>query len=159
MNIYKNFLSKQDFKKIKSFIMGNHFPWYYSDGVIDEDDKYDQFVYTFIAQKGIINCPQNMLDLITPLLSKIKHKKYIRVKANLLLKTPEIVEQGYHIDQLEGETCVFYLNTCNGYTKFKNGKKIKSEENKLVRFKSTLEHTGSSCTDKKRRVVINFNYV
>ena len=159
MNIYKNFLSKQDFKNIKSVIMGNNFPWYYSNGVIDEDDQYDQFVYTFIKNKSIINCPQNMLDLITPLLSKIKHKKYLRVKANLLLKTSEIVEQGYHIDQLEGETCVFYLNTCNGYTKFKNGKKIKSEENKLVRFKSTLEHTGSSCTDKKRRVVINFNYV
>ena len=159
MNIYKNFLSKEDFKNIKSVIMGNYFPWYYSNGVIDEDDQYDQFVYTFIKNKSIINCPQNMLDLITPLLSKIKHKKYLRVKANLLLKTSEIVEQGYHIDQLEGETCVFYLNTCNGYTKFKNGKKIKSEENKLVRFKSTLEHTGSSCTDKKRRVVINFNYV
>ena len=50
MNIYKNFLSKKDFKKIKSFIMGNHFPWYYSDGVIDEDDKYDQFVYTYRSE-------------------------------------------------------------------------------------------------------------
>ena len=159
MNTYKNFLEKKDFNKIQSFIMSNIMPWYYSDGVIDEDDKYDQFVYTFIKDGSIINCPQNMIDLITPLLSKIKHKKFLRVKANLLIKTPEIVEQGYHIDKLKGETCVFYLNTCNGYTKFKNGKKIKSEENKLIKFKSTLEHTGSSCTDKKRRVVINFNYV
>ena len=51
-----------------------------------------------------------------------------------------------------------YLDNSNGYTKFKNGKKIKSEENKYVEFDSSLKHTGTSCTDKKRRVVINFNY-
>ena len=40
----------------------------------------------------------------------------------------------------------------------KTVKKIISEENKLIEFNSALEHTGSSCTDKSRRVVINFNY-
>ena len=38
------------------------------------------------------------------------------------------------------------------------GKKIKSEENKYVEFDSSLKHTGTTCTDQKRRVVINFNY-
>ena len=56
------------------------------------------------------------------------------------------------------ETGVLYMNNCNGYTKFKNGEKVLSEENKYVEFNSNLEHTGSSCTDEKRRVVINFNY-
>ena len=63
-----------------------------------------------------------------------------------------------HIDQPKGKTGIFYINTCNGYTKFKNGEKIKSEKNKYVEFDSILEHTGSSCTDEKRRIVINFNY-
>ena len=34
-----------------------------------------------------------------------------------------------------------------------------SEENKIVTFDSDIEHTGSSCTNKKRRIVINFNYL
>ena len=41
----------------------------------------------------------------------------------------------------------------------KTGEKIKSEENKYVEFNSTIEHTGSSCTNQNRRIVINFNYV
>ena len=63
-----------------------------------------------------------------------------------------------HIDKLEGNTSIFYINKCNGYTKFKNGKKFKSEENKLIEFNSKFEHTGSSCTDENRRIVLNINY-
>ena len=63
-----------------------------------------------------------------------------------------------HTDQEKGTTGIFYVNTCNGYTRFKNNKIIKSKENTYIEFDSTLEHTGASCTDKKRRVVINFNY-
>ena len=36
--------------------------------------------------------------------------------------------------------------------------KIYSEENKYIEFNSKTKHSGSSCTDKKIRVVINFNY-
>ena len=50
------------------------------------------------------------------------------------------------------------LNTCNGYTKFKKSGKVKSVANRMVIFDSNLEHQGVTCTDKKRRVVINFNY-
>ena len=35
---------------------------------------------------------------------------------------------------------------------------IKSEENKYVEFDCNLKHTGSTSTDEKRRIVINFNY-
>ena len=56
-------------------------------------------------------------------------------------------------------TAIFYLNTCNGYTKFrKSGKKIKTVANRMVIFDSNLEHAAFSQTDEKVRVVINFNY-
>ena len=73
-------------------------------------------------------------------------------------RTETLKEYAYHIDQPKGKTGIFYINNCNGYTKFKNGKKILSEENKYIEFNSKTKHTGSSCTDEKRRVVINFNY-
>ena len=98
------------------------------------------------------------MNIINIVLSKIKYNKLTAVKANLLTKTKNIIEHGFHIDQNIGTTGILYLDNSNGYTKFENGKKIKSEENKYVEFDSTLKHTGSSCTDEKRRIVINFNY-
>jgi len=50
------------------------------------------------------------------------------------------------------------MNTNNGYTKFEDGTKIESVANRMVFFSSNMKHTGTSCTDEKIRVVINFNY-
>ena len=158
MNIYKNFLNKEEFKTIKSKIMGPHFPWYFFNGVNLRNDGFYQFSFLFLDEKGI-NCAPEFMRLINPILSRLKYKKLTAVKANLLTQTPETIEHGMHADKPRGTTCIFYVNKCNGYTRFKKGKKIKSEENKLIEFNSQLEHTGSSCTDEKRRVVINFNYV
>ena len=55
-------------------------------------------------------------------------------------------------------TSIFYINTNNGYTKFENGEKVESVANRMVTFSTNLKHTGTSCTDERTRVVINFNY-
>ena len=58
------------------------------------------------------------------------------------------------------KTAIFYVNSNNGYTIFKESKKkVRSVENRLVIFPSELEHCGGSCTDNKQRVVINFNFI
>ena len=51
------------------------------------------------------------------------------------------------------------MNTNNGYTKFEDGTKVESVANRLVTFPASMMHTGTSCTDKKIRIVINFNYM
>ena len=51
------------------------------------------------------------------------------------------------------KTGIFYLNTNDGYTKFKDGTIIKSEQNKYIEFDSELEHTRSTCTDSRYRIV------
>ena len=55
-------------------------------------------------------------------------------------------------------TSIFYVNTNNGYTKFEDGTKVESVANRMVIFPSNMKHIGTSCTDEKTRVVINFNY-
>ena len=159
MNLTKNFLKKDEFQKIESVIMGEKFPWYFSDQIIRTSKNKDdfQFTYSFIV-KGKINCSSDMMSILEPVLSKLKFKKINKIKANLLPRKNKIKEHGMHNDQNVGVTGILYINNCNGYTKFENGKKIKSEKNKYIEFNSTLKHTGSSCTDKQRRVVINFNY-
>tara|TARA_R100001132_G_C3199411_1_gene47541 strand:+ start:38 stop:535 length:498 start_codon:yes stop_codon:yes gene_type:complete len=162
MNTYKNFLPKKTFKKMQSYLMSDHFSWYFSN-CVSVGDNFFQFTYIFLNERGI-NCSEEMMNLIKPLLLKIGSNKFYHIKANLLTKTDNIVEHGFHTDydegckQFNGKTAVYYINTCDGYTKFKNGKKIKSEENKLIEFNTKIKHTGSSCTDKKRRVVLNLNY-
>ena len=157
MNIYKNFLSKTDFKVLESQMMGDTFPWYYNDAVINEDDGFFQFTYVFVVD-GKENCHPEVMKILKPILEKLKYKKMERIKANLLPKSEDIIEHGLHTDVDDMTTGIFYLNTCNGYTKFAGGKKIKSEKNKYVEFNSNTMHTGSTCSDEKRRVVINFNY-
>jgi len=158
MKIYKNFLPKNIFKKLKDNMTGEYFPWYFND-YINDNQKKDNFQFTFrFIEDGDYVCWGEWKNIMIPVLEKIKHKKINRVKANLLTRTNKIIEHGFHIDYDYGTTGILYLDNSNGYTKFENGKKIKSEENKYVEFNSTLKHTGSSCTDEKRRVVINFNY-
>ena len=57
-------------------------------------------------------------------------------------------------------TAILYFDDSNGYTKFeKDNKIVKSEQNKYLEFNASLKHTGSSCTDKLRRIVLNINYL
>ena len=145
------------FAEVKEKIMSDYFPWYFNDGVSYNNDKHFQFTFTFMDNTEKL-CADYIFKHIEPVVKKIKCNKINRIKANLLTKTKDIIEHDFHIDQPKGTTGILYINNCNGYTKFKNGKKIKSEENKYVEFDCNLKHTGSTVTDKKRRIVINFNY-
>ena len=50
MEIRDNFLSEDEFKKIKDFIIhSNHFPWFYLDGKVEENDGQFQFYHTFFT--------------------------------------------------------------------------------------------------------------
>ena len=98
MNIYKNFLKKDDFNIIQSVIMSDSMPWFFADGVNKKNNKDFQFTFNFILPGGIINCSQDMLKLLNPFLNKLGKIKFNKVKANLLLKNNKIIEHGMHID-------------------------------------------------------------
>jgi hypothetical protein len=158
VKIQDNFLPKEVFNSIKNTMIGVDFDWYYSNAITDEklDRKEFQFVHMFY------HCgkPRQSFVVIEPLIQKIMPFSLVRAKANLLTVTNEIVTYDFHKDFLRDNltTAVFYVNTCNGYTLFKDGTKVESVENRLVSFDSSLEHTGTSCTDENVRVVINLNY-
>jgi|TARA_R100000149_G_C5775490_1_gene73885 hypothetical protein len=162
MNIYNNYLPQKDFKNIQSYLISEKMTWSFINGVNHIGDGFFKFTYVFLDRDGIQN--NNMIDIINPILTKINPKKFYSIKANLLTKTNNIVEHGLHTDfdkgadAYDGKTAVYYINTCNGYTKFENNSKIKSDENKFVEFDTKLKHTSSSCTDEKTRIVINLNY-
>lgn len=159
MNIYKNFLPDNVFKTLRDNMMGDYFPWYFNEYIVDENETGSNFQFTFtFIRDGRQSCWGKWFDIIKPVIDNIKHVKMNRIKANLLVRTNKIIQHAYHTDQEKGTTGILYLDNSNGYTMFKNNKKIISEENKFVEFNSTLKHAGSTCTDKKRRMIINFNY-
>lgn len=159
IKVVDNFLSDQTFNTLQKTILGNNFDWYYNNYINHESEtnKVFQFIHFFLNTNG----GGASFNVIEPILNIIKPTSLLRIKANLLTKTNNIVINEFHKDfnnKNNLTTAIYYINTCNGYTLFKDGTKIESVANRFVSFDSTLEHTGTSCTDKNIRVVINFNY-
>lgn len=158
MKVIDNFLDQQSFKSIQDLMLDNNFDWYYSNAITDEhlDRKEFQFIHIFYLHGS----PRKSYSVIDPIIRKINPFCLVRAKANLLTITPEIRQYDFHKDFLRDNltTAIFYINTCNGYTLFKDGTKVESVANRLVAFDSGMEHTGTSCTDENIRVVINLNY-
>ena len=157
VKVIENCLSKENFNFIKEKIYSKYFCWFLNSGISYQNDGNIQFIHTFYNDNKI-NSPffvnlKSIVEILNPL-------SIIRVKANLLTKTDKIIKHGLHIDQnFKCKTAIFYINTNNGFTEFEDETKILSEENKLVIFDNFLKHTGTSCTDKNERIVINFNYI
>ena len=164
IEVYDNFLENPIFQTISERIMGSYFHWSYTDWIIDEDkricDELDNHqMYSLIYDD---NEPRNnTFDLMKPILihEKVNCKSIIKIKANLSFRTQEKIIHGHHVDlPYECKTAILYLNTNDGGTIFKDGREVGSIANRMVIFNSQLEHTGTTCTDKKTRVVLNFNY-
>ena len=158
MKIINNFIENKKFKVLQENVTDFYFPWYLQKGVNYNEDGYYQFTHNFIQDEKTVS---DFTIILKPIFDILEAKKIIRVKLNLLNKTETIIEHGFHIDTDAGVDCytgILYLNTNNGYTKFKDNTIINSEENKFIEFNSTTQHTGSSCTDKNYRIVLNLNY-
>jgi hypothetical protein len=158
LEIIDNFLSDKKFNLIKSSLLCEYMPWYFNDYLVYKNDGLYQFTHTFYGKKlgGIVS---DYFSIFDECIAKLKINELLRIKANLNPKTVFHRNTGYHIDIPNVKTAVYYINTNNGGTKFKNGKFVKSISNRIVLFDSNLQHAGITCTDEKRRVVINFNYL
>ena len=164
MKIEDNFLDQEKFDVLQNFMLGDNFAWFYNSTIVYRNEISDKF--GFIHGFYRYDAPQSSyFENLKPILDIIKPISLWRIKANLLTRTPEIVENAFHTDFTQSEeklkqftTSIFYINTNNGYTKFEDGTKIESVANRMVFFSSNMKHTGTSCTDEKIRVVINFNY-
>ena len=161
LDVIDNFLPDYYFKSISDIVLGDTFPWHYNDYTIDPEDNYNwyQFSNIFYNAKSPWNGGTDTFHILSPVIQKITGGKTLeRIKGNLNPKTLFHRNTGWHFDYKDMTTAILYLNTCNGWTKFKKGGKVDCVANRVVIFNSNLEHAGITCTDQKRKVVINFNY-
>ena len=54
--------------------------------------------------------------------------------ANLNMKTPETLEYAIHTDVDDCITAIYYVNSNDGYTRFEDGMKVDSVENRTLLF-------------------------
>ena len=159
--ITDNFLSKEEFSQVKSIMIDeSRLPWYFNDFVLSKnEDKGEEWQFTHTFFNNWRWQSDYSID-IAPLLDKINPKAWLRIKANLGVKSNSIREQGWHTDyDFPCTTAVFYLNDNDGYTIFEDGTKVESKANRLVEFDSQYKHSGTTHTDTVKRVVINLNYI
>jgi hypothetical protein len=169
--VIDNFLPKAEFNEIKNTLMSDMFPWFYNDNKVsktenvlfedgEDGSKYNfQFTHTFYGNMY----PQSnyCFELFSPMLEIINPKALVRIKSNLTPPTPKKIIYGYHTDLPNTpknlKTAVYYVNTNDGLTLFKDGPTVESVENRLLIFDSDLLHTGTSSTDISR-CVVNLNF-
>ena len=156
MNTYKNFIDKKICKQINNTMLGFKFPWFYNKNQTGKDSSF--MFHCFFAENKINS---TLYYLIEPLVKKLNPSKLVNIRANLCLKRP--MKSNWHSDfdnlksTPKSKTAIYYVNTNNGYTIFKN-KKIKSEQNKMIVFNGETKHKVKYQTDRDTRIVINFLY-
>jgi hypothetical protein len=155
--IIDNFLNEESFLKIKNTITSNSFPFYYSK-VTDKLNPNDGIYLTHLIFNNDFD-KSVYFELIKPIIYKLKVKSLIRIKVNLYAQTTKIIEHSPHIDfKFKHNGFLYYLNTCDGFTRLGKNIKIKSVENRGLIFESNKLHNSSTSTNIDGRLNINFNY-
>jgi len=147
---------------------------------IPKDDNF-MFVHCFLqefgGEPGSTEVPEGsqtvmspyMEEYMKPVLFKMQQTfafpnpiGVLRIKANMYTRTGKSEAIGTHTDYPELTrpetyvTIVYHVNENNGTTVV-GDRVIKSKANQLVAFDGTCEHYGTTQTDEKVRIIINFN--
>lgn len=173
MKIYDSFLSESEFNQLAEAMYS--IPWHFSgvkvsketktmtENSVDEISNF-QFTHNFYANMQVTS---NYFYILDKFIIFFECFSIIRIKANLTTPHESSIKLfGFHEDckqlsdkNISYKTAIFYVNTNNGKTVFRNGKEIESVANRLIIFDGNLEHTGTTHSDTKTRCVINFNYI
>ena len=158
--IKDNFLEDEYANEIENWLLV-WCPWSYSPVVVDDRDHVDdfQFTHTFFdnnlgfVSEGPIGL-KKIVELINP-------QVWLRIKSNLRFKTEQVRVSQMHtdFDISVSYTSIYFVNDNDGRTTFENGSYVESCKNRFLTFPSYLKHAGSTCSNNKERLVINFNFI
>lgn len=167
VDIKDNFLEDEVFDTIRDIFADYLFPWFYC-RVVNSDDKIEttseldntqmsHYLYSYDKPMSIY------FEKMNPLIEQLKILDNLvslyRLKVNMNLRRSKIIMHGFHNDvTFKCRTGILFLNTNDGYTCFEDGTKVESIENRFIAFDSSLRHSGTTCTDQPRRLVLNVNY-
>ena len=159
MEVKNNFLDDVHLNQLDELIDRPTFPWFLQkEKVAGTNDGYwlSHIIYD-------VNTPRsNSYDSVIKIFKNyLKYISLCRITVNLLLKqeTPSISTFHSDFNEKKITTAIFYLNTNNGYTEFKDGNRIDCVRNRLIMFPAITPHRAIGQTDVTKRIVLNFNFV
>ena len=156
--VIDNFLDEKYFDSLVSLL--EEIPWFFQKDIAYDnvaEDKIFLLYHMFYAQ----NTPTGTLyEKLIPLLEKLRAEVLVRIKANLYPNTERLHEHPMHTDfDFCHSGALLSLNTCDGYTKLKDGTKIDSIANRILLFDASNEHCSTTTTNVPARMNININYI
>tara|TARA_E500000318_G_scaffold4074_2_gene4355 strand:- start:1620 stop:2120 length:501 start_codon:yes stop_codon:yes gene_type:complete len=159
LKVIPNFLKEDTHKELKDILLGNKFPWFYSE-ISGSATDYSNFFFQHMFYLENRQNSEWFNKIIMPILGALNFKYLIRAKANCYSQRDKEIVTEFHIDDPSPHTVALYsINTNNGYTLFENGEKSYSQENQMILFDGSLKHASVSQTDEALRVNINFNII
>ena len=101
---------------------------------------------------------EGIADIFLPKFEDLR--SLLRIKTNFYPHTETLREHLPHTDyKFEHTAAIFSVNTCDGFTRMKDGTKVDSVENRIVFFDGSQLHNSSTTTTNPMRCNINFNYL
>jgi len=163
--VIDNFLDEEYFGSLETLFTdkektGNFkMPWFFQSSVVD-DAVVEGNLFYMVHPIYDQNVPwSDHYNSLIPLLEKLNTPGLLRIKANLFPNTEILHEHPMHIDyNFSHSSAIFSLNTCDGYTKLKDGTKIDSVANRVLLFDGSEKHCSTTTTNVSARININFNF-
>jgi len=150
--IFDNFLSEEEFLKIKNSILNSEFSWNLTPNVSNLQENLK------ITSSYYFTHMFDSYEIFDVLLKKLSPSKVIRIKANLYPSTEKVERHNNHIDyDYENIGAIYYLNTNNGLTILEDKVEVESVRNRLLLFDGSKLHCSTTCSDDKCRVNVNMN--
>ena len=159
--VIDNFLEEDYFDRLVSLFEGKKIPCYFQREVNPNHDVAKDNLFYMTHMFYIDNVPKSPhYDTLVPLLEKLGARGLLRVKANFYPNTEILHEHPMHTDyKFCHSAAILSLNTCDGYTKLKDGTRIDSVTNRILLFDASEEHCSTTTTNIPARINININYI
>lgn len=163
MKVIDNFLDEKTFMEVKKFVMSTEVAWRFASGSVYQNDGDIQFFHPlYLAPTKY----EQFDKICAPILKNLEgFVTLLRAKMNMSLRKDHVSQKGFHVDIEDAKqyydvmkTSIFYFNTTDGPTCFKDGTKVDCIENRLITFPMGTMHCGSYATNAERRIVVNLNW-
>jgi hypothetical protein len=162
IEIIDNFLPQEEWQQINDLFFVNQAPkfWQYVPRINNESDPAENFQFCHYVYHQSIPLSEYFDRIHFLFAPRLNVRTWSRIKFNLITRSQENTLHGWHTDEIRGvdNVAIYYINTTNGNTVFKNGKEVDCVANRLVKFPGHLEHSSKNQTDENARIVLNFNW-
>lgn len=160
--VIDNFLPQDLSNKIHDVLLTSQYTnWYLQNDISGHDEEFDDklsfyLTHTFYSDYKV---KSDAFTWIQYIMNQMDIKALIRIKGNIYPRTEFLHTHSPHTDYpFQHKGAIYYVNTNDGFTILNGDVRIESKQNRLLLFDPSIPHQSTTCTDKRYRANINFNY-